>query len=159
MRALERFIDRASRYGEKSAMLYVDLDGLKTINDSFGHQAGDQVVAEVARRLSDVLRPSDVCGRWGGDEFIALISDVGTLGLRPIVETIRKALAGEPVELGDGRQVRFSVSAGATLVEPGDPIEVAADMADTALYRAKQQGRNRLVVFDEVWAKGFSRSA
>jgi diguanylate cyclase (GGDEF)-like protein len=74
MRALERFIDRASRYGEKSAMLYVDLDGLKTINDSLGHQAGDQALIEVAGMLVGGVRRSDVVARIGGDEFGILLA-------------------------------------------------------------------------------------
>src|SRR4051812_44427423 len=74
MRALERFIDRGSRYGEQSAMLYVDLDGLKMINDSFGHRAGDQALIEVAGLLVGGVRRSDVVARIGGDEFGILLA-------------------------------------------------------------------------------------
>lgn len=135
---------------ERLAMLLLDIDDFKGINDNFGHLAGDQVVAEMARRLAAIIRPIDICGRWGGDEFIVLINGLGTLGLRAIAEVIRKAMAGTVLALPDGREVTVTLSIGACLVEAEDSIDTAIDMADAALYAAKSQGRNRVVVYDPV---------
>lgn len=135
--------------GDGVAMLLIDIDDFKGINDSFGHLAGDQVVAETARRIADIIRPTDVCGRWGGDEFIVLINGLGTRGLRAIAEVIRKTVTG-PIVLPDGREVKMTLSLGACLVEPEDSIDTTVDMADAALYAAKSQGRDRVVVYDPV---------
>lgn len=129
------------------ALLLIDVDRFKEINDNFGHQAGDEVVAEIGHRISTVLRPSDVCGRWGGDEFIVLFSDLGTRSLKVIADAMKRGLAN-PVELKDGRSVPVTVSIGACLVEPDETVEQVADMADAALYQAKEDGRNRVVVYD-----------
>ena len=129
------------------AMLLIDIDRFKEINDGYGHQAGDEVAVEIARRIAAVLRPSDVCGRWGGDEFIVLFSDLGTRPLKMIAEAMRRGLSN-PVTLRDGRTVPVTVSVGACLAEPGETVEQVADMADAALYNAKEDGRDRIVVYD-----------
>jgi diguanylate cyclase (GGDEF)-like protein len=129
------------------ALLLIDIDRFKAINDGRGHQAGDEVVAETARRLSAVLRDTDVCGRWGGDEFIVLFSDLGSRPLKMIAEAVKRALSN-PVTLRSGESVPVTVSIGACVVEPGETLEQAADMADAALYLAKEQGRNRVAVYD-----------
>ena len=148
---IQAFTDvQAKGGGDGLAMLLIDIDDFKGINDGFGHLAGDQVVAETARRISDIIRPVDVCGRWGGDEFIVLINGLGTRGLRPIAEVIRKAVAGPVLTLPDGREVKMTLSIGACLVEATDSIDTAVDMADAALYAAKSQGRDRVVVYDPV---------
>lgn len=135
---------------ERLAVMLIDIDRFKAINDGFGHLAGDQVVAETARRITEIIRPTDVCGRWGGDEFIVLINGLGTRGLRSIAEVIRKAVAGPAIVLPDGREISLTLSIGACLVEPGETIDTVVDMADAALYSAKAQGRDRVVVYDPV---------
>jgi diguanylate cyclase (GGDEF)-like protein len=102
---------------------------------------------EVAHRISAVLRPADVCGRWGGDEFIVLFADLGSRPLKPIAEAVHRGLS-QPVALGDGRSVAVTVSIGACLVEPGETVEQVAEMADAALYAAKEAGRDRVVLHD-----------
>jgi diguanylate cyclase (GGDEF)-like protein len=129
------------------AMLLIDIDRFKEINDSYGHQAGDEVAVEIARRISAVLRPTDHCGRWGGDEFIVLFSDLGVRPLKLIADAMKRGLSN-PVALRDGRSVPVTVSIGACLAEPGETVEQVADMADAALYSAKEDGRDRVVVYD-----------
>lgn len=129
------------------ALLLIDIDHFKTINDRWGHQAGDEVAAEIARRLSVVLRPSDVCGRWGGDEFIVLFSDLGMRPLKIIADAMHRGLCN-PVTLRNGNSVPVTVSIGACLAEPDETLEQVADMADAALYMAKENGRNRVAVYD-----------
>jgi diguanylate cyclase (GGDEF)-like protein len=148
---INAFADLQAKAGDdRLAMLLIDIDDFKGINDGFGHLAGDQVVAETAKRISDIIRPTDVCGRWGGDEFIVLINGLGTRGLRSIAEVIRKAVSGPALMLPDGREVTMTLSIGACLVEASDSIDHAVDMADAALYAAKSQGRDRVVVYDPV---------
>ena len=129
------------------AMLLIDIDRFKQINDGYGHQAGDEVAVEIARRIATVLRPSDICGRWGGDEFIVLFSDLGSRPLKVIADAMRRGLSN-PVELRDGRTIVVTVSIGACLAEPDETVEQVADMADAALYNAKEDGRDRVVVYD-----------
>jgi len=129
------------------ALLLIDIDRFKDINDGHGHQAGDEVATEMARRISIVLRPADICGRWGGDEFIVLFSDLGSRPLKTIADAVRRGLS-QPVELKDGRSVAVTVSIGACLVETNETLEQVADMADAALYAAKKEGRDRVRVYD-----------
>ncbi len=129
------------------ALLLIDIDRFKEINDGLGHQAGDEVVVEIARRISAVLRPDDICGRWGGDEFIVLFSDLGARPLKRIADAMKRGLS-HPVTLRSGQVVPVTVSIGACLAEPGETVEQVVDMADAALYGAKEEGRDRVVVHD-----------
>lgn len=129
------------------ALLLIDIDRFKDINDTHGHQAGDEVAAEVARRIATVLRPADVCGRWGGDEFVVLFADLGGRALRPIADAVRRGLS-QPVGLKSGAEIAVTVSIGACLIEPGETLDQVTDMADGALYAAKQAGRDRVAVYD-----------
>jgi len=138
--------------GARLALLLIDIDHFKAINDRWGHQAGDEVAAELARRISVVLRPNDVCGRWGGDEFIVLFSDLGTRPLKVIGDAMHRGLSN-PVILRSGSPVPVTVSIGACLVEPDETVEQVADMADAALYMAKENGRNRVAVYDPTSAR------
>jgi len=147
----DRIKSKASE-GARLALLLIDIDHFKAINDRWGHQAGDEVAAELARRISVVLRPNDVCGRWGGDEFIVLFSDLGTRPLKVIGDAMHRGLSN-PVILRSGTPVPVTVSIGACLVEPDETVEQVADMADAALYMAKENGRNRVAVYDPTSAR------
>jgi len=147
----DRIKSKASE-GARLALLLIDIDHFKAINDRWGHQAGDEVAAELARRISVVLRPNDVCGRWGGDEFIVLFSDLGMRPLKVIGDAMHRGLSN-PVILRSGTPVPVTVSIGACLVEPDESVEQVADMADAALYMAKENGRNRVAVYDPTSAR------
>ena len=147
----DRVKSKASE-GARLALLLIDIDHFKAINDRWGHQAGDEVAAELARRISVVLRPNDVCGRWGGDEFIVLFSDLGMRPLKVIGDAMHRGLSN-PVILRSGTPVPVTVSIGACLVEPDETVEQVADMADAALYMAKENGRNRVAVYDPTSAR------
>lgn len=138
-----------SAAGEEArlALLLIDIDRFKEVNDGHGHQAGDEVATEMARRISAVLRPTDICGRWGGDEFIVLFADLGSRPLKMIADAVKRGLS-LPVVLKDGRTLAVTVSIGACLVETGETLEQVTDMADAALYAAKEDGRNRVTVYD-----------
>jgi diguanylate cyclase (GGDEF)-like protein len=136
LRELERLIDRARRYGESSAMLFVDLDGLKIINDSFGHQAGDEALIQVADLLVGGVRRSDVVARIGGDEF-GILLDRADEGIA--VETAARLadlIAG--CELThDGDVLPLSVAIGVGMIGPDDEAESIMARADEAMYRRK----------------------
>ncbi|MHA6296861.1 sensor domain-containing diguanylate cyclase [Devosia sp. CAU 1758] len=139
-------------------LLLLDIDRFKLINDRYGHAAGDVVVLEVARRVSMALGPKDSCARWGGDEFILLLPDCTPALLRDAAARVMAAIDARPIGAGEAGSIAVTVSVGACLAAARDSLEVATDMADTALYMAKAEGRNMVVVFDaELMAP--SRSA
>lgn len=140
-------IRAAAAPGTRMAMLLIDIDDFKTINDSFGHFIGDRVVIEIAQRLDGLLRNADVCGRWGGDELILLVGDIQDHEVGAVAEAVRMALIARSIDIGDGRVVRPRLSIGACLVEAADSVAQAADKADSALYRAKSNGRNRAFAY------------
>ncbi|WP_158541657.1 GGDEF domain-containing protein [Pelagibacterium lacus] len=146
-----RFATQRRRAGdaqETSGLMLVDIDHFKSINDSAGHAAGDQVVIEVARRLTAALRRVDICARWGGDEFIVLVHGCTAEGLRRVAEALGDMMRQKPIVLGSGERISATISIGATVITGEDTLDVAIGMADAALYSAKDGGRDRAVVFD-----------
>jgi len=130
-------------------MLLVDVDHFKQINDNHGHAAGDAVIVAVAQRIQAAIGPDASCARWGGDEFIVLLPNCGPKSLRVKAHDIMRAAVGEGIEVSSSETIAVSLSIGAYLAESGDRLEVATDMADAALYMAKQAGRGRVEVFDK----------
>lgn len=148
---------RADRSGTGLAVLIIDLDNFKQVNDLYGHQAGDEALKAVANALSASLRPSDTVARWGGDEFVALIPDLLTLDAARIatenlLESTRRKLAGNAAEA-----ITFSIGV-AVYPNDADSIGSLFAQADQALYQAKAQGRNTIRYASApaghlVWAK------
>jgi diguanylate cyclase (GGDEF)-like protein len=136
MRALERFIDRASRYGERSAMLYVDLDGLKMINDSFGHQAGDQALIQVAQLLVGGVLRSDVVARIGGDEFGILLAHSDEASAHEAATRLVDLIAGCDFA-HEGDALPLSVAIGVAMISGEDTAEAVIARADKEMYRRK----------------------
>jgi diguanylate cyclase (GGDEF)-like protein len=136
--------------GVPYGILLVDVDHFKQINDNHGHAAGDLVIVGVAKRIQETVGAMGACARWGGDEFIILLPECGPQDLRARAHDIMRAVIDEPIHVSPvARQIVVSLSIGACLAEGGDKLEVATDMADAALYTAKQAGRGRVVVFDK----------
>lgn len=136
MRALERLIDRVSRYDEKAAMLFVDIDGLKSINDGFGHQAGDEALIRVARLLVDGVRKSDLVARIGGDEFGILLGHADEGSAQETASRLVDLIAGCDFA-HDGASLPLSVAIGVAIIHGKDgPDEVMA-RADAEMYRRK----------------------
>jgi diguanylate cyclase (GGDEF)-like protein len=136
MRALERFIDRARRYKETSAMLFVDLDGLKMINDSFGHQAGDQALIQVAQLLVGGVRRSDVVARLGGDEFGILLAHSDENSAQETATRLVNLIAGCDF-MHDDDVLPLSVAIGVAMIGPEDEAEHIMARADEEMYRRK----------------------
>lgn len=145
---LDRALSRAKRAGKSVAVLFLDLDGFKLVNDSMGHEAGDTLLAAVAGRLRDVLRPEDVATRLAGDEFAVLLRDTTRAGATCVAERILEALR-RPVVL-DGREVVVTASVGIALSTVRKGSRELLDNADLAMYRAKHAGKSRHVVFEEA---------
>lgn len=134
--------------GQRHGLLLIDIDHFKSINDNSGHAAGDAVIIEIARRIAESIGGDNVCARWGGDEYIVLLADSAPHLLRANAFGVMAAISDRPVTLPGGDAVVVTVSVGACLVEPGDSIETVTEMADAALYMAKGEGRNRVMIFD-----------
>ena len=136
LRALERLIDRVARYGEKAALLFVDLDGLKLINDSLGHQAGDEALVQVARQLVGGVRRSDVVARIGGDEFAVLLIHSDEDSAHETARRLIDLIAGSDFT-HNGQALPLSVAIGAAPIRADDTPETAMARADREMYRRK----------------------
>ena len=136
LRELERLIDRAQRYDANAAMLYVDLDGLKMINDTFGHKAGDEALIQVANLLSSGVRRSDVVARIGGDEFGILLERADRASAQETALRLTN-LIGDCEFSHDGDALPLSVAIGIAMIEDGDSAEEVMARADAEMYRRK----------------------
>jgi two-component system cell cycle response regulator len=137
---LGREIALCVRHGRQLALMHVDIDHFKVINDTHGHQAGDQVLIEVARRLLAGMRGGDELARWGGDEFVALLPDTDEAGALRAAERLRAAVRTTPIEFA-GIVLDVTVSVGWAHWSGDTPDDLLA-RADKALYVAKDAGRN-----------------
>lgn len=138
-----RQVDRAAlRHDYLMAVVMVDIDHFKRVNDAEGHAGGDDVLREFARRLRGEMRDEDVAGRWGGEEFLVILADTDLEGASVLAERIRVAIADEPFGIGDHR-IAVTMSGGCASGPAGDPDDLVR-RADFALYQAKAAGRNRI---------------
>ncbi|MEQ8165946.1 MAG: sensor domain-containing diguanylate cyclase [Alphaproteobacteria bacterium] len=149
----------AARYHRDCALLMLDIDHFKKINDTYGHTVGDDVLKETFERILENLRASDLLGRWGGEEFVAILPETGLMGARVTAERIRESLGGTPIVLSRGEHdagtaLTVTASVGVTAMRARDdgPGPMIA-RADQALYRAKRAGRDRVMVAEEAGAK------
>ena len=146
---LRQAMSNAQRHHTLLGVVYLDLDGFKQINDTHGHDTGDKLLRVISTRLKDVLRESDTLGRIGGDEFVAVLSDLHTLEeCVPILERFRTA-ASMPVNI-DNVELRVSVSIGVTFYRPNESVDgdQLIRQSDQAMYQAKQSGKDRYHIFD-----------
>ena len=144
---LEHALARTRRGGQSVAVLLLDLDGFKQINDSFGHEAGDQVLIAVSQRLRACLRPADTVARLGGDEFTILLEDIAALDeATRVAERIADSLRTSFIV--EGNETTVSTSIGIALNEPRDldPSDILRN-ADRAMYEAKSRGNGRYAVY------------
>jgi diguanylate cyclase (GGDEF)-like protein len=146
---------RACRYGHPLAVIMLDLDHFKRINDIYGHAVGDQVLQAVTQAVRQVLRVVDLFARYGGEEFIILLPETDLQAASLTAERLRRQIAGQPLHL-DQQLIKVTISLGACAFDPSvailpptpESLDFLINLADQALYEAKNSGRNRTVMAD-----------
>lgn len=148
---LHREAERALRHNSDLSIIILDADHFKQINDNYGHVAGDQVLKALARTLSSCARQSDMCFRYGGEEFLVILDNSNAQQANAIAERFRATIEAQNFYFGSQR-VPVTASLGVASYAPGEPLENFIARADKALYQAKAQGRNRCVNYQELEA-------
>jgi diguanylate cyclase (GGDEF)-like protein len=144
MESLEREIPRARRHERPLSLVMFDIDHFKSINDTYGHLAGDYVLKELASVAKSRLRPDDILGRYGGEEFAVILPETDAHGAAAIGEELRR-LVESHVFTFEGERMRVTISLGAAQLQEGWDVLNFIKLADEKLYEAKRGGRNRLV--------------
>jgi diguanylate cyclase (GGDEF)-like protein len=140
---LRRETKRAGRSGRPLSLLFVDLDGFKSINDTYGHVFGSRALIEAGRLIRESARETDVVARFGGDEFALILPDTGAPGARAVAERVRERVATHAFLAPEGLDVRLTASVGiATLPDCAVTAEELVQAADAAMYRVKDRGKN-----------------
>jgi diguanylate cyclase (GGDEF)-like protein/PAS domain S-box-containing protein len=140
---LESMVTEYQRYHVPFGVLFLDIDHFKNFNDTYGHEAGDQLLKTVAATLRSSSRPFDVFGRWGGEEIVGVIRNVSAESLIAIGNRYR-VLIEKSNAIVKGISVGISVSIGATMIQPEDSAETIVNRADSLMYQSKKNGRNML---------------
>jgi diguanylate cyclase (GGDEF)-like protein len=157
-RQLAEEVERSWRYGHPLSLLMLDIDHFKSVNDTFGHLAGDDALRALATRIRQEVRPADRIARYGGEELVIILPETRASGAMTMAERLREIIASHPIPLGPGQTVTLTVSIGvAAYPEDVDSAEGLADSAeqlirasDKALYAAKEAGRNRVCRFGKT---------
>ena len=137
--------DELTRYGWPFGVLFIDIDHFKSVNDRLGHEAGDAVLRAVANTLRGAARTFDLVGRWGGEEFVAILANTDEAKLLAIAERFRALVEASGVSAGGAENV-VTVSIGGTQAAVGDTVLTLIARADALMYASKQSGRNRITV-------------
>ncbi len=146
LREASRMLELAKRYKEPLALMMLDIDNFKRINDEYGHDVGDLVLKKLAQVIKGSIRSSDVPARFGGEEFIVLLPRTDEKGAVMVAERIRNNFRNSRVQV-NGKDVRTTVSIGVALYEHGEDLDSLIKKADKALYEAKRKGKDRVEVF------------
>lgn len=140
--------DRARRYGRPLSIAMLDIDHFKQVNDEHGHELGDDVLIEVSRVMDAQIRDQDLCGRWGGEEFLILLPETPLDAAYQVLDRVRIAIAALNMRVGED-SVAVTASIGVAAFQPDETYSDTINQADTALLTAKRSGRNRLVRADQ----------
>ncbi|MBM4271830.1 MAG: GGDEF domain-containing protein [Deltaproteobacteria bacterium] len=144
---LKRLCARSSTDNKPLSLIMIDIDHFKEFNDHFGHLYGDHVLYSVARTISDLLRPTEIIARYGGDEFIVLLPDLDITVAKMVAERLHRGVMERIPAMPDGRNIPHpTISVGVAEMQTGQTPEMLIDAADKALYRAKDMGRNCIAV-------------
>ena len=144
----ERIFKQTVRYGRPLSLLMIDSDSLKTINDSYGHEAGNRLLKLTVQCIQSQLREADIVGRYGGDEFLVLLPETPGSGAAGVAARIRHSIEATPLSIRE-KTVQITVSIGvASYPEHGDDFETVMKRADQAMYGSKSKGKNQVTIFD-----------
>jgi diguanylate cyclase (GGDEF)-like protein len=158
-RACDQQIHASQRVNQSFAVLFIDLDHFKSINDTYGHSVGDDVLRAVAERLQTAVRRSDIVGRIGGEEFSVFLPNTQVQGAQQLAETLRLAIESIHIEV-DGVRLKITASIGVAVKRfDQETMQAIQQHADQAMYEAKRGGRNRVSTFDADSDGGFALSA
>jgi two-component system cell cycle response regulator len=139
-------VEQATSRGKPLTVLVLDIDYFKSINDTWGHDAGDDVLREFAVRIKKSIRGIDLACRYGGEEFVVVMPETDMAVAAMVAERLRRRIAGEPFSIQQGaRTVEVTISIGLAALGRGEDAAKVVKRADEALYRAKRDGRNRVV--------------
>jgi len=141
---LAELMRRTSSSGKPLSLIVGDIDHFKQVNDRYGHAAGDEVLKEVARRLTANLRSFDMVVRLGGEEFFVAMPEVGYEAALSVSDRLRRSVAEKPIQIPGQDAIPVTISLGVTMADADEPMEAGLKRADQAMYRAKQSGRNRV---------------
>lgn len=140
---IQREISLAARYGKSLAILFLDIDHFKAINDNHGHDCGDITLAAVAKAIKKSMRNSDVLFRYGGEEFVVLLSETNLAGAELVAERIRRSIESHTLSY-DMSTLKVTASLGVSALRVDDTVDTFVKRADEAMYKAKNNGRNRV---------------
>jgi len=126
-------------------IVMADIDHFKSVNDNYGHLAGDGVLKEVAKRIKNSLRGFDIVGRYGGEEFLLILHHAELPTARMVAERIRSRIAATPIDLA-AEILDVTISMGVAMAKPDEAVNSLVERADKALYNAKENGRNQVVL-------------
>ncbi|OIP64944.1 MAG: diguanylate cyclase response regulator [Nitrospirae bacterium CG_4_9_14_3_um_filter_53_35] len=147
MKMMLNEISRAKRYRTELSFLLMDIDNFKALNDTYGHQAGDQILMDICIRIGKTIRSTDMLARYGGEEFAVLLPQVSLTGAENVAEKIRKEVAGKPFQINEDKiNVTLSCGISCFLENKTDTIDTVIMEADRALYESKKSGKNRVTV-------------
>ena len=140
-------LERAKRERTPVGLCMIDIDHFKQVNDTFGHLAGDEALRTVAARLTTSVRPYDIVGRWGGEEFVVVLPDTPAEQVAEIATRLLNAIRNEPIRLNEQTTINLTGSIGALAIQtPEQSLDEYIALADNALYEAKSAGRNRVAL-------------
>jgi len=152
-RHIQALISKNASAHTSFAVLMVDIDNFKDVNDSYGHQTGDRVLLALADKCSSNIRSEDFIARYGGDEFIVVLANASLRDAGQKAKKLRKTISGTRYSLEDikaGHTLSITVSIGVSIYRTGDSLKTITDRADQALYVAKRIGKNRVASEDEI---------
>lgn len=144
---LGKEIARGKRYNNPLCLLMLDIDFFKKVNDTYGHPAGDEVLINVAKAITNAIRPSDIVARYGGEEFAVILPETNQTGMKVFAERLRRCVAAVTT-ISKDYEIKVTISCGGVELLPEDKItqQVLLDTADRGLYQSKEKGRNRVTI-------------
>ncbi|MDH2433359.1 biofilm regulation diguanylate cyclase SiaD [Pokkaliibacter sp. MBI-7] len=144
MRRLEDEVENSNKSQHGFAVAMLDVDYFKQVNDSYGHQVGDEVLMRLGQMMQQQVDELGVCGRWGGEEFLLLVAGQDESRCLQLFGQLQRHISGASIDIA-GISLSVTVSLGVSVFRPGEPLDAVLNRADNALYEAKQTGRNRML--------------